>query len=354
MGCDAASSKIVNTIGEKKSFIVGDIGGTNLRLAMISGNKMMHSKYFVTREHPTLITAIKLFVQEYNITGIQGCCLAMAGPVDGDACTLTNENQAYQYSAKEFAAKLGYDTIFINDFQAIGWWIISRFVSPESIKVIVNNDVHTGAKLYLGAGTGLGVGYVIGSKVYPCEGGHLRFSPACEIEFELVEFLKTKLCIQHVSYERLVSGSGIAFIAEFFLQKSMQELHDYVGFGPSDGAVSDFLALPDDVYERPAYVSVQSKHNEAAMMIMGIFFNFYGRAISDLCVAMLPSEIFIAGGIMAKNIHLVEQKDVCRMFMEGLNDKGRLSHVVTNRKISVIMEENIGLFGCAECIMKFE
>ncbi|KAH0572321.1 Glucokinase [Spironucleus salmonicida] len=337
-------------------YITGDIGGTNLRLSSINGKDMIHTEYYVTREHPTLISAIQDFISKHSIKGIKSCCLAMAGPVDGKHCTLTNENTAYKYNSEEFASTLGFSVKFINDFQAIGWWIISRFVTNEAVDIIVPNALHNGVKLYLGAGTGLGVGYVAETSVFPCEGGHLRFGPSCPIEYELVVFMQKKHNSQHISYERFVSGNGIACIAQFFMGKTEAQLNAYLGVtGGSDKMVSELISLPASEDDQPSHVAINAnKGDETFKKIMAIFFNFYGRAISDLCAGFLPSEIFIAGGIMAKNMDLLKDAFVNKKFMDGLYDKGRLSHIVKNRRISVILQDNIGLYGCCECLLQNE
>ena len=66
----------------------------------------------------------------------------------------------------------------INDFQANGYGV--QLIGPESYEVLAEGEpVVDGTIGVLGAGTGLGEGYVAKSegeyRVFACEGGHTEF-----------------------------------------------------------------------------------------------------------------------------------------------------------------------------------
>ena len=76
----------------------------------------------------------------------------------------------------------------------------------------------TGNIAVISAGTGLGEAgmYWDGAQHHPFagEGGHADFAPHADLEVELLRYLRGKLG-GHVSWERVVSGPGLASIYEF-------------------------------------------------------------------------------------------------------------------------------------------
>lgn len=78
-----------------------------------------------------------------------------------------------------------------------------------------------GAKVigYLGACTGLGVGYVFRNKVFASEGGHYRFVTENEFELEFAEYAR-RFCrsLYHVSAERALSGPGLKLLYQFVVK----------------------------------------------------------------------------------------------------------------------------------------
>ena len=162
-------------------------------MGAIRDGKLLSSKTYATKDHAKLITALQDFIKHNSITPTS-CCLALAGPIINQTCSLTNEHSTELYSAAEFTEKLGFSVQFINDFAAVGWSLVDQ-TTIES-KLIFDHPIHeNGAVLYIGAGTGLGVGYLtLGDQpqIYCSEGGHMRFAAVDAFDFALVLFLKQK------------------------------------------------------------------------------------------------------------------------------------------------------------------
>lgn len=85
---------------------------------------------------------------------------------------------------------------------------------------------------------------------------------------------------------------------------------------------------------------------------MIVFFGMYGRVISDHCVTFLPREVFVCGGIIIKNLNLLKDSLIATAFKNGICTHGRSSHIPSERRVSIILEENCGLLGAAECILR--
>ena len=71
----------------------------------------------------------------------------------------------------------------------------------------------------LGAGTGLGMARGIksqeGIKPLPSEGGHCEFSARSSKEWDLSQWLKNDLNLERLSMERVISGTGLGYIAKW-------------------------------------------------------------------------------------------------------------------------------------------
>lgn len=72
---------------------------------------------------------------------------------------------------------------------------------------------------YLGACTGLGVGYLFRSRVFASEGGHTRFVTENPFELEFSQYLR-RFCrsLYHVSSERAISGPGLKLLYQFVVK----------------------------------------------------------------------------------------------------------------------------------------
>lgn len=106
--------------GAKRSAIlVGDIGGTNTRLAIIDIVKghlnFLAEETFPSREEPSLESALRKFLSN-RLYPVKRACFGVAGPVREGRCEATN--LPWMIDSKEFARQLnlpgvGLPTVFI-------------------------------------------------------------------------------------------------------------------------------------------------------------------------------------------------------------------------------------------------
>lgn len=84
-------------------------------------------------------------------------------------------------------------------------------LEDKDLENIKDGNKVPGNAAIISPGTGLGEGglYWDGSHYHPfaTEGGHCDFSPRNEADLEIWEYFKQKY--EHVSWERIISGSGI-------------------------------------------------------------------------------------------------------------------------------------------------
>ena len=128
--------------------------------------------------------------------------------------------------------------VLINDFVGCGYGALTVNHATECRKLNAAVAVPGAPIACVGAGTGLGECYLTTSTAdptsYTCfasEGGHAEFAPRSAVEFELLTFLRKKFGGNHrVSVERVVSGTGLANVYEFFAgrypEKVAKEVHE--------------------------------------------------------------------------------------------------------------------------------
>src|SRR6185369_3949551 len=76
------------------------------------------------------------------------------------------------------------------------------------------------------AGTGLGVAALVWNGedylAVPSQGGHVDFAPRNSLEIDLFHYLREKFA-RRVSYERVLSGSGLVNLYEFLRDSGREE-----------------------------------------------------------------------------------------------------------------------------------
>ncbi|MDG2457794.1 MAG: glucokinase, partial [Alphaproteobacteria bacterium] len=205
--------------------LVADIGGTNARFAYKDdvSNELSNFSYLKCTDFENIFDAIKHYQEENNLH-IKNMSIAVASTTKHDAIKFTNNHWNFKQSEVFEYFKLD-KLIFINDFVAQSL-CFSTFYKDLTIDPSLNNKTALNNNLDIvrpgipiikapllvtGPGTGLGVCTLLnldGSSIaIEGEGGHSSFAPNSDIEVELLQFLRKKY--DHVSNERIVSGSGI-------------------------------------------------------------------------------------------------------------------------------------------------
>ena len=188
--------------------MLGDIGATNARFALLaSGAVGPVTSLDVTRFArfaDAVATLLKDHCQQIEITN---AILAVAGPIEGERCVLTN--CSWVIDARELYETLRLEARMVNDFAAGLFLTLSylggsrrnrRWESP-----IRGNDGRAGTGERVRCclfSPGLGKPVVI-----PSEGGHATLAGTCDREDEIVKQLRMRF--GHVSAERMVSGDGL-------------------------------------------------------------------------------------------------------------------------------------------------
>ena len=191
------------------SALLGDIGATNARFALLSNGNLNAIRSFEVAKFRQFTDALAIFIKEHcQQTQIHKALLAIAGPVKGGRVALTNSSWVIDIS--ELQTIFGLEARIINDFEAVA--VSLPGLTSTDLAGIGGGRSELGAPMaVLGPGTGLGIACLVERSdtrvVIASEGGHATLAPACEQEDRIVNQLRKRF--GHVSAERVISGSGL-------------------------------------------------------------------------------------------------------------------------------------------------
>jgi glucokinase len=318
--------------------LAGDIGGTNARLALYgaSAKKPVRVEVYESKAFPSLEAVIRVFLGP-RPPRLRAATFGIAGPVVNNRCTATNI--PWVVDGRVVARKLKVKRVsLLNDLVALA---LGSLTVPRTKLTLLQGDApprKKGANLcVLAAGTGLGEAALVwdGARFVACgtEGGHSDFAPRNELEIDLLRFLMKRLG-GRVSYERILSGSGLGTLYDFFREeKRVQE----------DRAIADAIAHAPDRNKAVAERGMDGS-SEASARAVALFVSLYGAEAGNMALKTLATGgVFIAGGIAASMAPLLAQGEFVRSF----NDKGRFSPLLAKVPVAVVLDKQVGLAGSA-------
>jgi glucokinase len=315
--------------------LAGDVGGTKVHLALydFSNGKLAYTRdqRFPAKDYAGLEEIVKEFLGAEKVTA---ACFGVPGPVRDGRLRLTN--LPWTLDSRELSHSLDIANVFlINDLEANGYGVAE--LNSEQIYTLSEGDTsQIGNRALIAAGTGLGEGLLIWNghthTPYPCEGGHGDFAPRNEDEIDLLRFLKQKYN-GRISYERVLSGMGLTNIYEF--------LREVRGLEESP-ALSERIATedPNAVITELALAAKSEICEKALDMMVSI----YGAEAGNLALKLLSvGGVYIGGGIAPRILEKLKDGT----FIKAFTDKGRLSQLLINMPVRVILESRAALLGAA-------
>ena len=210
-------------------FLTGDVGGTNCNFGLFSLNPkkdvLVLSLHYKSQKIIDFTEFMKDIVEyihaQFNIS-VQGICLGAAGIVYPHRVTAHPTNLSLEINVHRISkATRVNDIILINDFEAVALGI--DLIDPSSILAINKHGVtrkHANIGC-IGAGTGLGKSILVWNRdekrylPVASEGGHADAAFFTSEEFALSLFIHDEYVKCPVSWEMLLSGSGIKKIYHF-------------------------------------------------------------------------------------------------------------------------------------------
>ena len=316
--------------------LAGDVGGTKVELALYDFNEgrlqYTREERYPARDYTGLEEIVADFLRGEKPTA---ACFGVPGPVRHGRLRLTN--LPWTLDSQELSSTLGIRHVFlINDLEANGYGIAE--LSAEQIYTLSEGDPgQIGNRALIAAGTGLGEGLLIWNGrmhiPYPSEGGHADFSPRNEDEIDLLRFLQQKYN-GRVSWERAVSGMGMTNIYEFLREvRGVEEpawLAEQINAAGDPNAVITEMGL--------------AAKSEICVKTLDMFASAYGAESGNLALKVLSvGGLYLGGGIAPRLIEKLKDGT----FMKAFTDKGRLSQLLINMPVRVILESRAAVLGAA-------
>lgn len=263
--------------------LVGDIGGTNARFALLvdafAEPKLL--PIIQTADYPNIDDALQQCILDKTSVQPRSAILALAGPIEGDEVPLTN--CPWVVRPRDMIANLGFeDVLLVNDFEAQALAVAS-LGDGDREKIGPGIERHSASRTVLGPGTGLGVAGLVHARQswipVPGEGGHVDVGPRSERDYQIWPFLEP--IEGRISAEQLLCGRGIMNI--------------YHAISAADGV--------DAPLETPADVTAKAlaQEDRAAIETVALFSTYLGRVAGDMAmIFMAKGGVFLAGGISQK------------------------------------------------------
>jgi glucokinase len=316
--------------------LAADIGGTNARLGLfeVSGARLelVATRTYPSRRFASLEGIVERFLAEQP-GAPKRACFAIAGPVSDGRAIATN--LAWTVDSRRLGRVVGVtDVDLINDLEAIA----------HGLGELEEGDVavlHPGApgvegnRAIIAAGTGLGEAgaYWDGRRHHPfaCEGGHTDFGPRTLEEMELLAHLFGRL--ERVSYERVLSGSGLHEIYTFLRDRGHGQEPSWL--------TQEFEEDP------PPVVIVRNALNGRSKLCLDAvdrFVSIYGAEAGNLALkVMARGGVWIGGGIAPRILLRLREPG----FREAFLAKGRMRPLLEGMAVRVILNDRVGLLGAA-------
>jgi len=306
-----------------KYSLVGDVGGTNCRLALcdLDSGEISLAQTFSGLDYDSLEAAVRHYLELQHHEEVVDACIAIACPIVGDWVAMTNHTWAF--SIAEMKKNLGLEHLeVINDFTAVSM-AIPMLKEADLLQFGGKKPVDGKPAVIYGAGTGLGVAHLIHAAnrwmSLPGEGGHVDFAPNSEEEDIILEQLRTEM--GHVSAERILSGPGLVNLYRAIVKSDNREPENYA---PKDVTR---LALEDNLDCRRA---------------LSLFCVIMGRFGGNLALTMGTfGGVYIAGGIVPRFLEFFKASG----FRAAFEDKGRFKDYLVDIPVYLITHDQPGLLG---------
>jgi glucokinase len=321
----------------EKRYLAGDIGGTKTRLALFSHEnracEALEKETFFNQDHDSLEAILQVYLQDKQYQ-ISGASFGIAGPIIGNRARVTNLSWVVDKDSLQGYLG-GVEVHLLNDLHALSS-AVPNLQSGEIEELIPGETVAQGAIGVIAPGTGLGEGFLIWDgkryQPHPSEGGHTSFGPETSLQLELLNYMDN--IYNHVSYERVCSGLGIANLYAF--------LRDVKGL-EEPGWLLEQLQEAADPTPVIAEVALEGKA-EICVQTMDLFVSILGSEAGNLALKLLATGgIYLGGGIPRRIMPLLRGES----FRQGFLDKGRFADMLTRVPVYVITHPHAGVFGAA-------
>lgn len=304
--------------------LIGDIGGTHARFAMITdGAAMERLPDQATADYATIDDAIAAALGGHRLSP-RSAMLALAAPIADEEVPLTN--CAWVVVPRRLINRFGLkEVVLLNDFEA----------QALSLPGLGDNDLDRigggtikpdGARVVVGPGTGLGAGALVHAGglwiPVPGEGGHVDFGPKTERDMAIWPHIERPS--GRVEAETVISGAGMTRL--------------YRAICAVDG-----VKARHQTPEAVTHAALAGDDREAGEAL-DLFATYLGRLAGDLAlIFMATGGVYLSGGISAKIAPVLKSGAFRDAFVAKAPHDDLLAEIVT----AIIVKEDAALSGVA-------
>ncbi len=318
--------------------LAGDVGGTSTRLAVyeVAGGRPreLERAEWPSGDHGALGEILEQFLERAGDRP-RRACLGLPGPVTGRRMRTTN--LPWVVDADELEARHGLErVVLLNDLEAAAWGLDAVDASAL-VTLWEGRPDATGNRALIAAGTGLGEAGAVwtGRRHLPfaCEGGHASFAPADAQQAALLELAWREL--EHVSFERFVSGPGLVRVYRLELERSGRDAPDWFR-----------AALESEAADAAAAVASAAEEGacDVARRAVELFVGLYGAEAGNLALKLMATGgVFVAGGIAPKLRWALERGG----FVDAFLAKGRMRRLLEQMPVRLVTDGRLALLGAA-------
>ncbi len=323
--------------------LAADVGGTKTDLALYEpgapARSPVRERRLASRDFGSLEELVRAFLAGAPARP-RRAVLGIAGPVVDQRVETTN--LPWTLSAASLSAALdGAAVLLVNDLEAQGWGL--PVLGAGDVEPLQRGRPAPGNRALIAAGTGLGEAILVAAdgrwRPSASEGGHTDFGPRDALEDELLRWLRARH--GRASYERILSGPGLADLHRFLRETGRGE--EPAGFARA----FDDAADPGALVGEAALAGTCGR----ARMAVERFVSIYGAEAGNLALkALALAGVYVGGGIAPRLLPFMRAPEFVRSFTA----KGRLSPVLADVPVTLVLEPRTALWGAATLALALE
>lgn len=302
------------------AMLLGDVGGTNARLAI--GRNGAIDAETVTRfrgdDYTSFDEVVRQFLTEQDNPHISSVCIAVAGPVSGGRAQMTN--RAWDMTEDGLARLTDADHVrLINDLSALGYATPALHGDGVAeLRKAPETRARNGQALVVGLGTGFNVCAV---RVLP--GGAITVLEAEEGHTHLPANIYRQL----VALVGAEAAEGFFSTEETFAGRGLSRLHAArTGTEPVRSEKIAEAAANGDAEAKATY---------------DVFAEMVGHLCRELALRFMPLEgLFLAGSVGRSIAHRMD------VFEPAFLAEAHMRHIPENTPIFLIRDDMAALHGC--------
>jgi glucokinase len=290
---------------------------------------------FASRDYPCLEVLIHEFLSRVDLRA-DYAGFGVAGPVVDGKARITN--LPWVVDEAKLAEEFGFVHVrLLNDLEAIAT-AVPQLGAGDFYTLNPGRAIPGGTIAVLAPGTGLGEAFLVWDgtryRTYPSEGGHADFAPVDTQQTGLLLHLLKRF--EHVSYEHVCSGMGLPHIYTYLKESGVAEEPGWLG---------EKLALVTD----PVPLIVMAALGEERVCklckaALEMFISILGAAAGNTALKLLATGgIYLGGGIPPRILPELRKG----LFMDAFRRKGRMSGLMEEIPVHVILNPKVALAGAA-------